>query len=587
MKNIYFIFLTLLLSSCALVPTTKSVNQSTQTTIIAPREQVEAHGTKWAVSTQGIHTTRIAADVLRSGGNLIDAAIAASFAISVERPHSTGLGGGGFLIYHEAKTGKDYVYDFRERAPLQATKRMYLDQKGEVIPDLSVNGALAVGAPGLVRGLSKVHQRFGKSPWKKLVTPSQKLALNGFTVYRTLEKALKEKRGVLNRFPSSRQIFFHSNGGILKQGDLLIQADLAKTLGIVAHNPEDFYSGRIARKIIASIQKEKGILSLADLKTYPVKERKAIRAHWKGYEIVTMPPPSSGGIHVAQILKQIENDSLHFLEPPTLHLMASSMQSAYADRAEFLGDPDFTKVPVTGLLNSEYLAKRRGEFNINHARTKKEVLAGNAPSYEDPSNTTHFSFMDADGNVVVSTQTINGYFGSGLVADGTGIVLNNEMDDFAAKAGAPNIFGALGGDANAVAPKKTPLSSMSPTIVLQGKTPILAVGAPGGTRIITSVVQTILNHLEFKKDLYTSVATSRIHQQWSPDVLFIEDSATPGLREEITPETIVALEKIGWKIERAPAQCHIMAVSRIQKPDGSFELVGVADPRDIGTSAGE
>jgi gamma-glutamyltranspeptidase/glutathione hydrolase len=571
--------------SCSSTYSTKSVYK--ENVKLSPRDQVEAHGSKWVVSTQGKYTTQIAADVLKKGGNLVDAAVAASFAISVERPHSTGLGGGGFFIYHEAKTGKNYVFDFRERAPIKAHKNMFLDKNGIVIPDLSVVGSLAIGTPGLVRGLALVHQKFGKTSWAKLVIPAQELAANGFEIYPSLKKALNDKKVVLTRFPSSKKIFFHEDSSVFELGEKLIQSDLAKTLSVISKNPEDFYRGTIAKKIVSSIKNEHGVLSSEDLKKYMVKERKAIESNWKGYDIVTMPPPSSGGIHVAQILKQIENDTLHFHEPQTLHLIASSMQSAYADRAEFLGDPDFVKVPIKGLINPNYISKRRNEFNLSNARSQKEVSAGNAPAFEEPANTTHISLMDADGNVVVSTQTINGSFGSGLVAEGTGIVLNNEMDDFAAKQGVANIFGAVGGDANAVAPQKTPLSSMSPTIVFKGKTPIMAIGAPGGTRIITSVAQTILNHLEFKKDLYSSVAAARIHQQWAPDILFIEESAATGARDEIKPDTINALEKMGWIIKRASAQSNVMAVSRIQKPDGTFEFVGVADPRDIGTSAGE
>jgi gamma-glutamyltranspeptidase/glutathione hydrolase len=553
---------------------------------IAPREQVEAFGKKWIISTQGKHTTEIARTVMKSGGTLIDAAIAASFAISVERPHSTGIGGGGFLIYYEAKTGKSHVFDFRERAPLASKRDMFLDSKGEVVPDLSVYGALSVGTPGLVKGLSHIHKKFGKKSWKSLIDPAVALAKNGFEIYPSLSRALLEEQVTLNRFPSSKKIFAHADGSVKKLGEILRQEDLAQTLELISKNPDDFYQGKIASMIVSGVQKEQGLLTAQDLKRYVVKERKAIRGHWKNFEIVTMPPPSSGGIHVLQILKLLEKDSLNFLDFRTIHLTASAMQSAFADRAVFLGDPDFVKVPRQGLLNSTYLRGRRAEFNETRARSKAQVFAGSPSDFEEETNTTHFSMMDIHGNVVVSTQTINGFFGSGFVADGTGIVLNNEMDDFSAKQGKANIFGAIGGDANSVAPLKTPLSSMSPTIVLKKGVPILALGAPGGTRIITAVAQTILNHLEYKKDLYHSIAAARIHQQWSPDVLSIEKNSNSHPRDEISPQTISILEKMGWVIKRESAQSNVMAVSR-ESANNSSVLIGVSDPRDSGTSAGE
>ena len=574
------------LISCAHHPAIKQ-EVKVQSIKIASREQVEAHGKKWMISTQGKYTTQIANQVMKQGGNLIDAAIAASFAISVERPHSTGIGGGGFLIYHDAKSGKNHVFDFRERAPLLAKRDMYLDEKGNVIPDSSVYGALAVGTPGLVKGLSLIHKKFGRKPWKTLVQPASDLAKNGFDIYPSLAHAIEVEKETLNQFPSSKRIFLHDDGTEKKLGEILKQQDLANTLTIISKNPNDFYQGIVASKIINSIKSIHGLLSKNDLNSYQVKERKAISGKWKNFEVVTMPPPSSGGIHVLQILKLLESDDLKYLEPNSIHLTASAMQSAFADRAVFLGDPDFIKVPIVGLLNSNYIKSRRKEFNELKARSKSEVKAGDAPLYDEEENTTHFSMMDSNGNVVVSTQTINGYFGSGFVADGTGIVLNNEMDDFSAKPGAANIFGAVGGDANAIAPKKTPLSSMSPTIVFKNSIPILALGAPGGTRIITAVAQTILNHLVLNKDLYTSIASPRVHQQWNPDVLTIEYDSTDGNRNEISPLTISTLEKMGWIVKRAGAQSNVMAVSREMIDQKTSELTGVSDPRDIGTSAGE
>jgi gamma-glutamyltranspeptidase/glutathione hydrolase len=554
-----------------------SISAEAAQIVLAPREQVEARGRKWVVSTQGRATTEIAREVLQKGGNLIDASIAASFAISVERPHSTGIGGGGFLIYHEAITGKNFVYDFRERAPAKASPKMYLDSKGSVIEGLSVTGAKSVAVPGLVRGLKALHARFGQKPWSDLVEPAARLAENGFPVYRTLASAMKSEQENLKKFKASREVFLHSDGTPYREGELLVQRDLARTLRTLGKDPEDFYKGEIAKKIIATLSAGKGILTAKDLESYPVKERNALEADWKGYRVVAMPPPSSGGVHVVQILKMLEGDDLKkagFWSKESIHLIASAMQQAFADRAKYLGDPEFTKVPVQGLMDEAYLKGLRSKFKNDRARTQAEVAPGMVDPSKDHFETTHFSMMDDEGNCVVSTQTINGGFGSKVTVDGTGIVLNNEMDDFAAKVGVKNIFGATAvSDANEVQPGKTPLSSMSPTILLKNGKPVLALGAPGGTRIITGVVQTILNHVVFEKDLFESVAAPRIHQQWTPDQLTVEN-------QEVSTKTLQGLRDLKWKIKRMPGQSNVMAVAR----DGDT-LIGVSDPRDAGTSA--
>ena len=556
-----------------------SIDSSVQQVEVASRRNVEAHGEKWMVSTQGKFATQEAAKILRAGGSVIDAAIVASFVIGVERPQSTGIGGGGFLIYHEAKSGKNYVIDFRERAPLRATPKMFLDKKGEVVDQASVTGSLAVAVPGMVRGLSYLHSKFSHADWKRLVNPAENLATQGFPVYRTLAEALESEKEELGRFQESRATFLHSDGSPLRLGETLVQKNLGHTLRILASTPDDFYRGSIAKRIVATSKKYGGMLSSRDLATYPVKERKALEASWMGYHVISMPPPSSGGIHVIQILKMLEKDSLEkygFLSAKSLNLESQAMQQAFADRAKYLGDPDFVKVPTQGLINEAYLANLRATFDEAHARTANSVNAGMPPT-DDELNTSHITIMDKAGNVVVSTQTINGWFGSKVVAEGTGIVLNNEMDDFSAKVGASNIFEATStSNKNQVEPKKTPLSSMSPTILLgtDGK-PVLALGAPGGTRIITAVAQTILNYIVFHQDLYQAVAAVRIHEQWKPDTLFIENQSIP-------IETLNALRKMGWDIRRTPAQSDVMAIAV-----EDHHLVGVSDPRDIGTSEGE
>ncbi|MBC7396770.1 MAG: gamma-glutamyltransferase, partial [Bdellovibrionales bacterium] len=450
--------------------------------------------------------------------------------------------------------------------------------KGDVNPDQSVSGSLSVAVPGMIRGLAYLHKRWAKKPWSTLVLPAQKLASLGYPVYSNLEFAINDSKMDLVKFSESKNTFLHTDGSALKIGEVLVQKNLSSTLQRLAKNPEDFYQGKIAQDIVASVNAHGGILTLQDLKEYQVKERVALEANWHGLQIVSMPPPSSGGIHVIQILKLLENDPLEqygFLSAQSIHLEASAMQAAFADRARYLGDPDFVKVPVKSLISDAYLKNRRASFSEEKARAAASVLAGEVPP-DDENNTSHLTIMDQAGNVVVSTQTINGYFGSALVAEGTGIVLNDEMDDFAAKPNVANLFGATATtNANQVEPRKTPLSSMSPTLVLKNGKPVLALGAPGGTRIITSVAQTILNYFVFHQDLYHSIAAPRIHQQWQPDVLTIEN-------QEFSRGVLNELKNRGWLLKRAGAQSNVMAIAA---ENGT--LTGVADPRDIGTSQGE
>jgi gamma-glutamyltranspeptidase/glutathione hydrolase len=550
---------------------------------IAPRSQVEARAKKVMISTQGKVATRAALDVLKRGGNLMDAAITASFVISVERPQSTGIGGGGFLIYHEAKTKKNYVFDFRERAPARAHRNLYLDSRGQVIPDASLDGALSVGVPGLVRGLKQVHQKFGKLPWKQTLDPAIRLAETGFEVYPYLKNAVLDQREVLEKFPDSKKIYVDPVLIGVSAKKKMIQTDLAKTLRVIARDPEDFYRGKIASSIVNSVVRHGGILSLEDLKGYRVVEREPLLdSVGKGLQVLSMSPPSSGGVHVIQILKLVDPEAWtrsNDWTAPTLNILAQAMQQAFADRSRYLGDPDFVRVPIRGLLADDYISLARGKFERDESRSGAAVVPG-AVSYDgalvppESSETTHLSLMDAEGNVIVTTQSINGWFGSKLTAEGTGIVLNNTMDDFSAKPGVQNLFGAVGGEENSIAPRKTPLSSMSPTIVFRDGRPVMALGAPGGTRIITSVAQTILNYFVFGRDLYDSIAAPRIHQQWTPDQLSIENQPVP-------VEVLSQLDHMGWTIKRMPPQSNVMAVVR----EGDM-LIGVADPRDIGTSGG-
>lgn len=534
----------------------------------------EAVGKQFVISTQGRESTHAAEKMYAQGGNIIDATVAASFAVSVERPQSTGIGGGGFLIFHEAKTGKTYAVDFRERAPLKASKDMYL-RDGKADYNLSQNGVTAVAVPGLVAGLLEVHKKFGSLPLQKVLEPAIELAENGFPIYEEFHRAMESRVAQLRKDKEARRIFLDNKGQVPAVGTVLVQKDLAKTLKRIAQYGHDgFYSGPVAKAIVQISQKQNGYITQKDLSSYEVKWREPVKGEFHGYEVISMPPPSSGGVHVVQFLNFLEKDQLGkygILSKESIHLAASALQASFADRARYLGDPDFTTVPTQGLISPEYVRSRRQEVAMDKARKASEVQAGN-PLPRESTETTHISMMDNLGNAVSTTQTINGWMGAGVVAPGTGIVLNNEMDDFSAQEGGANLFGAIGGKPNAIAPRKTPLSSMSPTILMKNNRPEMAVGAPGGTRIISCVAQTILNYVEFKTSLYDAVTTIRYHHQWQPDVLYIDP---PGPR----PEVLKGLKDMGYDVKIEPVPCYVMAVAR----EGN-SLRGVADPRDIGIS---
>ncbi|GAB4407217.1 MAG: gamma-glutamyltransferase [Bacteriovoracaceae bacterium] len=544
---------------------------------LAPGEKKVRHfqkGQDVAIATQGEYSTKAAQIILSQGGNLADAAVAASFVISVERPQSTGLGGGGFLLYYRPGMSAPIALDFREQAPIKAHSKMYLNQKGEVIEKLSLDGALAVGVPGLVAGLYEFHQKYGKKDWEELLAPAIDLAMHGFEVYPELAEAIADRKEVLSKYRDSKKIFLKENGEPLKKGDWLVQKDLGKTLITISKTgKKSFYEGELAKKIQTSVVANGGVWSEGELAEYQVKERRPIKGDYKNYQIYSMSPPSSGGVHVIQILNMVENDNLKKHGPQSkesVHLIASSMQQAFADRAKHLGDSDFSYVPVDELSSKNYAREKRRWIPIDRALKKDEVLPLNLPEKKDPDHTTHFSMMNKEGEVVVSTQTINGWFGSGLVAEGTGIVLNNEMDDFATKVGESNLFGAVGGEKNLVEPKKRPLSSMSPTIVLDQNGPIIGVGTPSGTRILTCVAQTLLNLLEFELSSWDSVALLRYHHQWSPDHIRFESDNLPGhLKQE--------LESMGHKVIVKDLGCRIQLVRKNEQG-----LEAVSDPRGSG-----
>lgn len=548
----------------------------------AERGQYEARASRFMVATQGAASTRAGAKMFELGGNAIDAAAAVSFAISVERPQSTGIGGGGFMLLHFRAKRETVAVDFREKAPARASERMFLDKKGEPVPRLSLDTPLSSGVPGLVAGIIEVHAKYGKLKLAAVLAPAIELAENGFPVYPDLAEDLETRKEILALYPDSRKIFLKADGSPLRTGDLLVQKDLAATLRKIAKGGRDaFYKGEIADAIAASHARHKGLITKQDLESYNVVWRQPVWGDYKGYSIASMPPPSSGGVHVIEILNILEG--LDFAQngptsPTAIHLTASAMQRAFADRAAYLGDSDFVKVPVAGLLTKDYARTLRAEIHPTIAAPSRDLKAGNPWPFQNPhesKQTTHFTIMDSDGNTVASTQTINTEFGSGLVAEGTGILLNNEMDDFSAKPGAINAFGAVGSRQNAIAPGKRPLSSMSPTIVFQKGRPILALGTPSGTRIITCVTQTILNYLEYKMPLYDAVASVRYHHQWSPDEIRVDP---PGFSPTLTQK----LRAMGHSVRVDSLGCQVNAIAR----EGS-QLLGVADPRGEGMSYGK
>lgn len=523
--------------------------------------------------------------MLRKGGNAVDAAVATAFAISVVEPFSAGIGGGGFALVRLEKTGEIKALDFRERAPLKATRDMYLDAAGKVRPNASVNGYLSVAVPGTVAGLYELHRQYGKLPWKETIAPAIRFANEGSMTNPTsrfAQVAGNRKDAILNN-PAARQIFA-PNGTLFAPGDKLVQKDLAKTLQAIALNPQSFYTGEIARAIASDMAKNGGLISLEDLKSYKTTWRAPVCGNFRAARICSMPPPSSGGVHLLQMLNIIGETDLKskgWHHPDTLHLMVEAMRIAYADRAVHLGDPAFVKVPVNALIDPAYAAKRRQEISLQRARSSTEVKAGNREMLQgfgkpkESQDTSHLTVVDEDRNTVSLTFTINYGFGSGVVVPGTGILLNDEMDDFAAAPGVPNVFGLVGGEANAIAPGKIPLSSMTPTIVTENGKLRMAVGAPGGSTIITTVMQVVLNVLEYGRDAGAAVSAPRIHHQWLPDTLNVEPYG-------LDAATLAELGRRGHKIEERSPWGNANAI--VVTPEGLLE--GAADPRGEGAPSG-
>jgi gamma-glutamyltranspeptidase/glutathione hydrolase len=529
------------------------------------------------VASQEKRATRIGVDILKAGGNAIDAAVAIGFALAVTHPQAGNIGGGGFMLVHLAARNETVAIDYRETAPAAMTRDVFLDEKGEADPKKSRDSALGVGVPGTVAGLALAHERYGSGKFTlaQLIAPAIRLAREGFMVDDELADTLPRAQPRLARWPASAKIFLKPDGVALGRGDTLVQADLAASLETIASGgPRAFYEGPLAEKIVTGVRQSGGIMTLDDLKSYRAIERTPVRGSYRGYAIASMSPPSSGGVHLIQMLNILEGFALRDTgaqSAATLHLMVEAMKPAYADRAEFLGDPASMKIPVAGLISKRYAAELRRAIDPERARPAQDIRAGN-PAPHEGDNTTHYSVVDAQGNAVANTYTLNFFYGLGLVADGTGILLNNELDDFAAKAGAPNAFGVIGGGANAPGAGKRPLSSMSPTIVFRDGRVLLVTGTHGGSRIITMVLQIISNVIDHGMNIAEAVAAPRIHHQWLPDQVDAERG--------LSPDTIRLLEARGHKI--VVGRTFGSANSIMVTPEG---LTGAADPRQRGTLA--
>jgi gamma-glutamyltranspeptidase / glutathione hydrolase len=493
-------------------------------------------------------------EILREGGNAIDAAVATGFALAVVHPPAGNIGGGGFMLVRMADGGAHFL-DYREKAPAAATRDMYLDAQGNVIPGASEVGFKAIGVPGSVAGMVYAERKYGKLTLKQVMAPAIKLAKEGFAL--TWGEAADLHDSYLSMFPESFRAF-QRNGDYYKAGDIFRQPDLARTLERIAENPDDFYHGSLAKELAAAMQRGGGLITADDLAHYEVKEREPIRGSYRGYEVISAPPPSSGGIVLVESLNILEGFDLAKMESrssQSIHFTVEAFRRAFFDRAEFMGDPDFSRIPVAQLVDKRYAAAWRETIDPNRATPSKELrrpaifseleqyAAGHPPAAARPesNHTTHYSVVDAEGNAVSVTTTINDWFGSRVTAEGLGFLLNDEMDDFSAKTGVPNSDGLIQGEANAIGPGKRPLSSMTPTIVVHNRRTVMVLGSPGSSKIISTVANVLMGTVDYGMNIQEAVNAPRFHQQWLPDVVNVE--------KWFSPDTLSTLRKMGYKIQ--------------------------------------
>jgi gamma-glutamyltranspeptidase/glutathione hydrolase len=531
------------------------------------------HARHAMVVTAEQHATDAGVAVLQAGGNAVDAAVAVGFALAVTHPSAGNIGGGGFMLVRFAN-GRSTFLDFRERAPQKASRNMYLDASGKATHD-SVVGYRAAGVPGSVRGFEYASKKYGRKPWADVVAPAVVLAEKGFPISYGFAKSLRGSAALLGRFPESKRIFLRG-GKPYEAGETFLQPELARTLRrIREQGARDFYEGETARLLAADMERHGGIVTLADLSDYAVVERTPLTGTYRGYDIVTAPPPSSGGPGILQMLGVLEGSEYEKSgagSAAELHYLAETMRRYFADRAASMGDPDFVKVPLAGLLDPAYIAQLRKSIDPEHATPSSQIHAGK-PLGPESSETTHYSIVDADGNAVAVTYTLNFGYGDGVTVPGLGFLLNDEMDDFAAKPGEPNGFGLVQGEANAIQPRKRPLSSMTPTIVTRGGKLDLVLGTPGGPTIINSVLQVLVNVVDFGMNVQDAADWPRIHHQWLPDQLVMERG--------FSPDTIALLKARGHQVKIAGG---IGEMAAIQARDGWLE--GAADPRTEGAAKG-
>ena len=529
-------------------------------------------GKNGMVSSQRMLSSQIGAEILSQGGNAVDAAVATGIALAVTLPRAGNLGGGGFMLVHMANSDQTIAIDYREMAPKAAHRDMYLDENGDVDNKKARFSHASIGVPGTVAGLAHALEKYGTMSWKQVLAPAIKLAEEGILVSYDTSESFKSRQKLLTANEATAQTFFKKNGVPYEAGEVLIQSDLAKTLKHLAeHGPEEFYQGKIAELIAEDMEKHDGLITLEDLANYKVVEREVVRTTYRGYEVVSMPPTSSGGVHVAQMLNILEQYPVKENgsgSAQNIHLLAESMKLAYADRSEYLGDPDHVDVPIKGLTSKVYAQELAAKISLNKALPSSKIKPGKPAPYESP-ETTHFSVMDKFGNAVANTYTLNFSYGSGIVIPGTGIIMNNVMDDFSSKPGVPNGFGLIGGEANSIQPTKRPLSTMTPTMILKDGEPFVVLGSPGGSRIITTVLQVVMNIIDHDMNIAEAVHAPRIHHQWLPDQLELE----PGF----SPDTVKILELYGQNVKAGRA---MGSVQTIMHKNGYF--YGISDPRRPG-----
>ncbi|MGO2135283.1 gamma-glutamyltransferase [Marinobacter sp.] len=528
------------------------------------------------VATSHTLATEVALKVLEDGGNAVDAAVTAGFALAVTQPRSGNIGGGGFMLVSKGDGSEPEAIDYREKAPSGATETMYQDESGEVVQNRSRFTHLAAGVPGTVAGFAMALERHGTLPLKQALAPAIKLAREGFIVPQRFSEGLEQAKERLQRWPATLETFYKEDGSTWQAGERFRQPELADTLQRIADKGvKGFYEGETAQLIVDEMEKHGGLITQQDLEEYQPVVRNPVHGNYRGYDIYSMSPPSSGGTHIVQILNILEGYPIQEYghnSAETIHYMAEAMKLAYADRSEYLGDTDYVDVPLKGLTSKSYAEELRQGIKPDEARPAGEIRYGQPPGYESP-ETTHFSVVDKWGNAVSNTYTINFSYGSGITVQGAGFLLNNEMDDFSAKPGVPNAYGLIGGEANKVEPGKRMLSSMSPTIVRKDDRNFLVTGSPGGSRIITTTLQVIMNVIDHGMNIQTAVSAPRIHHQWLPDEIRIEQG--------INPDTVRLLESRGHKVVSKSAMGAIQSI--MIGEDGT--LYGGADPRRSTSSA--